>query len=91
MLALVYEVDDAECRLTHVRVMMSEVLTSCICRLEIISPYRAEELICPRPDCLCVTVRIGPLAVIFTRGRLPLTESANSSTTPLCPPIVIIR
>ena len=40
---------------------------------------------------LHVTVRIGLVVVIITRGRLPPTESANSPTTRLGLAIVIIR
>ena len=46
--------DDGDgCRLTHVQVIMTlEVLTSCIYRLEIISPCHAEKPIPPRPGCV---------------------------------------
>ena len=59
MSAYVDEVDDAGCRLTHVRVVMLEVLASCIYRLEMISPCQAEKPIRPQPDCVCATVCIG--------------------------------
>ena len=46
--------DDGDgCRLTHVQVIMTlEVLTSCIYRLEIISPCHTEKPIPPRPGCM---------------------------------------
>ena len=63
MSTLVDEVEDAGCRLSHVRVVMLEVLVSFVYRLEMLSPCQAERPIRPRPDCVCVTVRIGLLVV----------------------------
>ena len=88
---LVDEGDDAGCRLTHVRVMMLVVLASCIYRLDIISPCLAETPIRPLPECVYVTVGTRFLVVIIKRGRLPLTEPANSPTTLLALPIVCTR
>ena len=68
MSALVDETDDAGCRLTHVRVMQLEVLASCINRLEMTSPCQAEKPVRPRPDYVCVTIRIGLLVVFIKRG-----------------------
>ena len=52
MPAFVDEADDAGCRPTHFRVMMSEVIASCIYRLEMILPCKDKKLIRPRPDCV---------------------------------------
>ena len=52
-----------------------------IYRLEMVSLCQAEKPIRLRPDCVCVTVRIGLLVVLIKRRRLPPTESANSPTS----------
>lgn len=60
-----------EVRLTHFRVMMPEILTPCIYRVDVISPCRGENR--PRPGCTQQRMYV----VIIGRGRLPLTESCH--------------
>ena len=60
-------------------------------RLDTISPCQAEKLIRPRPDCVCLTVRICLLVVNTYTRTIATTESANSPTTRLGLPLVIVR